>query len=95
MEFEIEKCAMLIMKSGKRETTERIKLINQEKHPTFWENGNYEYLGIFDSTIKQTEFKERVRMDYLRRTRKFHETKLYSIYLSNPSNGQGVTQGQF
>ena len=30
MEFGIEKCSMLTMKSGKRETTEGIELPNQE-----------------------------------------------------------------
>ena len=31
MQFGIEKCAMLIIESGKREVTERTKLSNQEK----------------------------------------------------------------
>ena len=30
MEFSIEKCAILIMKSGKRELAEGIELLNQE-----------------------------------------------------------------
>ena len=30
MEFGIEKCAMLIMKNGKRERTDGIELLNQE-----------------------------------------------------------------
>ena len=32
MEFGIEKCAVLIMKSGKRQTTEGIELQNQERY---------------------------------------------------------------
>ena len=38
MEFGIEKCAMLVMKSGKREITERTELPNQEE--------NNKYMGI-------------------------------------------------
>ena len=31
MEFDIEKCAMLIIKSGKQQMTEKIELPNQDK----------------------------------------------------------------
>ena len=40
MQFAIEKCAMLIMKSGKRHGTEGIELPNQEKIRTLAEKGN-------------------------------------------------------
>ena len=72
MEFGIEKCAMLIMKSVKRETTEGTELPNQERIRTLGEKENYKYLGIVETdTIKLTEMKENIRKEYLRRTRKF------------------------
>ena len=46
MEFGIEKCAMLVMKSGKRQLTERMELPNKNKIKTFAENETYKYLGI-------------------------------------------------
>ena len=53
MEFGIEKCAMLVMKSGKRHLTERIDLPNQDKIRTLGENETYKYLGILEAdTIK-------------------------------------------
>ena len=53
MEFDIEKCAMLIMKSGKRHLTDGIELPNQNKIRTLTENATYKYLGILEAdTIK-------------------------------------------
>ena len=43
MEFSMEKCAMLIMKRGKREITEGIEMPNQEKFGTLEEKENYDY----------------------------------------------------
>ena len=48
MEFDIEKWATLIMKSGKRRITEGIQLSNQERLRTFGGNENYKYLGILE-----------------------------------------------
>ena len=45
MEFGIQKSSMLIIKSGKRETTEEIELSNQERIRTLREKENYKYLG--------------------------------------------------
>ena len=60
MEFSIEKCAMLIMKRGKRETTERIELANQESIKILGEKENYKYFGILKvDTIKQWEIKDK------------------------------------
>ena len=53
MEFSIEKCAMLAMKSGKRHMTDRIELPNHGKIRTLGENETYKYLGILEAdTIK-------------------------------------------
>ena len=46
MEFGIEKCAMLVMKSGKRHLTDGIELPNQDKIRTRAENETNKYSGI-------------------------------------------------
>ena len=48
MEFGIEKCALLVMKSGKRHLTDGIELPNQDKIRTLAENETYKYLGILE-----------------------------------------------
>ena len=54
MEFGIEKCALLVMKSGKRHLTDGIELPNQDKIKMLAENETYKYLGILEAvTIKQ------------------------------------------
>ena len=48
------------MKSGKRESVERIERPNKECFRTLGEKENYNYLGIFKvDTIKQVEIKKR------------------------------------
>ena len=77
MEFGIEKCAMLVMKSGKRHMTGGMELPNQEKIRTLGENETYKYLGILEAdTTKKVEMKNEIQKEYLRRTRKLLETKL-------------------
>ena len=77
MEFGIEKCALLNMKSGKLHMTDGMELLNQDKISTLGQNETYKYLGIMEAyTIKQVEMKEKIQKEYLRRTRKLLETKL-------------------
>ena len=79
MEFGIEKCAILVMKSGKRHMTEGMELPNHDKSRTNGENETYKYLGILEAdTIKQEQMKDKIRKEYLRRTTKLLETKLSS-----------------
>ena len=53
MEFGNEKCAMLVMKSGKQQLTDGMELPNQDKIRTLAENETYKYLGILEAdTIK-------------------------------------------
>ena len=70
MEFGIEKCAMLVRKSGKRHLTDGMELPNQDKIRTLWLKETYKYLGI-----KQVEMKEQIKKEYLR---KLLEIKLSS-----------------
>ena len=77
MELGIEKCAMLLKKSGKPLMTDGMELPNHDKIRTFGENETYKYLSILEAdTIKQVEMKDKIRKEYLRRTRKLLETKL-------------------
>ena len=79
MEFGIEKCAMLVMKSGKQQLPDKMKLPNQDKIRTLTENETYKYFDILeDDTIKQVEMKDKIKNEYLRRTRILLETKLSS-----------------
>ena len=91
MEFGIEKCAMLVMKSGKRHLTDGMELPNQDKIWTLGENETYKYLDILEAdTIKQVEMKDKIQKEYLRRTRKLLETKLSSRNLIKGINTWAV-----
>ena len=53
MEFGIEKCSMLVMKSGTRHLADGMELPNQDKIRTLGEKEAYKYLGILlGDTIK-------------------------------------------
>ena len=53
MEFGIEKCAMQVMKSGRRHLTDRMELPYQGKIRMLGEKKTYKYLGILEvDTIK-------------------------------------------
>ena len=72
MEFGIEKCAILVMKSGKRHLNDAIELPNQDKIRTLGEKEIYKYFGIFEAdTIKQVEMKEKIKKEYLGRTKSY------------------------
>ena len=60
MEFGIEKCTMLLMKSREREIAEGRELQNQENIRNLGEKENKKYLGILEAdAIKQVEMKEK------------------------------------
>ena len=62
MEFGKEKCAMLVMKSGKQNPTDGTELPNQVKIRTLGEKETNKYLGILEAdTVKQVEMKEKLR----------------------------------
>ena len=78
MGFGIEKCTMLIMKSGKRHLTDGMEQPSQDKITTLGEKETYKFLSILEvDTIKQVEMKDKIKK-YLRRTRKLIKTKLSS-----------------
>ena len=91
MEFGIEKCAMLAMKSGKRHMTDGMELPNHDRIRMHEENETYKYLGILEAdTIKQVQMKDMIRIEYLRKTRKLLETKLSSRNLIKGINTRSV-----
>ena len=91
MRFGIEKIALLVMKSGKRHLPDGIELQNHEKFRTLAENENCKYLGILEAdTIKQVEIKNKIKNEYLRRTRKLLETMLSSRNLIKGINTSAV-----
>ena len=92
MEFSIEKCALLVMKSAKRHRTDGIELPNQDKIRTLAENETNKYLGILEAnTIKQVKIKDKIQKGYLRRTRKLLEIKLSSRNLIKGINTWAVS----
>ena len=88
MEFSIEKCDMLVMKSGKQHLTEwnyqiKIRMLREKE--------TYKYLGILEAnSIKQVEMKEKMKREYLRRTGKLLKTKLSSKNLIKGINTWAV-----
>ena len=52
MEYDVDRCTMLVMKSGKRHMIEGIELPNQVVIRTFGEKETYKYIGIFEADTK-------------------------------------------
>ena len=62
MEFGREKCAMLVIKSGKRHMTDWMELPNYNKIKMLRENETYKYLDILEAdTIKEVEMKDKIQ----------------------------------
>ena len=62
MEFGIEKCAMLVVKSDKQHITDRMELPNHDKIRTLREEETYKYFGILEADpIKQVKIKDKIR----------------------------------
>ena len=60
MEFGLEKCAMLLMKSGKQHLTDGRELPNQDKIRKLCEKETYKKLGILETDImKLVKIKEK------------------------------------
>ena len=96
MEFGIEKCAMLVMKSGKRHMTDGMELPNHDRIRTLEGKETYKYLGILEAdTIKEVQMKDIIRKWYLRRTRKLLEIKLSSRSLIKGINTWAVPQVRY
>ena len=68
-----------------------MELLNQNKIRTLGEKEIYKYLGILEAdTIKLVKMKDKIKKEYLRRTRKLHEIKLSSRKLIKGINISAV-----
>ena len=76
MEFGTEKCAIFVMKSGKRHITDGMELPNHDRIRTLEENETNKYLGILETdTIKQVQMKDTIRKEYLKKNAKTTQDK--------------------
>ena len=87
---------MLIMKRGKSQITEGIKLQKQERVRTLTKIQNYKYPGILEAEImEKEEMKEKkIRKDYLRKllkTRSFSRNLIQKIntWIASPIRKSG------
>ena len=77
MEFALQKCALLIMKSGKRYRTEVIELPNQDKIRTLAEKETYKLQGILEAdAFKQAERKEKIKKRIAQENEKTIQNKI-------------------
>ena len=90
MEFGIEKCAILVMKRGKRHVTDGMKLQNQDKIRTLGENQTFKFWASWRLT-PSNKWKDKIQKEYCRRTRKLLETKHNSRNLIKGINTWAVT----
>ena len=84
MEFGIEKCAVLVRKSGKQHLKDAIERPNQDKIRTLGEKETYKYLGILEAdTIKEAEMKEKKRISQENQKATRDKTMLQKPYQRN------------
>ena len=75
MGFGTEKCSILIIKSGKRETTEGIELPIRKTLERLKKKRKLQVLGNFRRRHHQITKDEKMRKEYLERTRNLLENK--------------------
>ena len=79
------------MKNGKRHLTDGMEVLNRDKIRTLGRKETFKYLGILEADIiKEVEMKEKIKKEYLKRTRKLLETKLCCWNLSKGINTWAV-----
>ena len=92
MEFGIEKYTKLVLKSCKQYLTDVMEQPSQDTIRTLEEKETFKSLGILEvDTIKQVEMKDKIKKEYLKRTRKLLETKLCSRILIKGMNTWGLS----
>ena len=79
MDFHIDKCVMLILRKGEMIQDRRNKTIkSRKKSEPLEKKKSYKYFHICEANIiRKVEIKEKIKKEYLKRTRKLRETKLY------------------
>ena len=92
MEFGLDKCAVLTMKRGKIVKSQGIEMPDEETIKGMEEGDTYKYHGILEADrIKSQDMKEKIKKEYLRRTRKVLESKLNSGNLIRAINTWAVS----
>ena len=77
VQFGIEKCAILFLKRGKLVESDGIQLPDDNEIKALKEGEGYKYLGVIEADeMLQSQMKEKVRKEYLRRIRKLGKSKL-------------------
>ena len=61
MEFGMEKCAMLVMKSGKRHMTDRMELPSQDKIKTLGKKENFGHFGGWNHQISGNDSRNLIK----------------------------------
>lgn len=70
MQFGLDKCAKVILKRGKIEYTENIKVSEDVEIKGLEQGEAYKYLGILENgQLDNNNMKEKIRKEYIRRTR--------------------------
>ena len=90
MEFGLDKCAALTIKRGEKVRREGITLPDGQVIKDL-EEGSYKYLGILEGAdIKNSQMKDKIRGEYLRRVKLLARSKLYSGNLVRGINAWAV-----
>ena len=77
VQFGIEKCAVLFLKRGKLVESDGIQLPDDNEIKALKEGEGYKYLGVIEADeMLQSQMKEKVSKEYLRRIRKLGKSKL-------------------
>ena len=91
MEFGLDKCAVLEVKSGRQTECEGIELPDGKKIEEAEERG-YKYLGVLEGAdLKTKEMKEVVSKEYCRRVKAVAKSKLYAGSMISSVNGWAVS----
>ena len=77
MQFGVKKCAVLILKRGRKIKSDGIRISGNNFIKSLQENDGYKYLGVLQNDeVMEKEMKEVITKEYKRRVRKVLETKL-------------------
>ena len=91
MQFDIDKCTMLVMKKGKIVKSDGIQLPNNKGVKSL-EKESYRYLGALGADeVMVNEMMGKVKKEYYRRVRKVLETKLNIGNVFNAINTWAVS----
>ena len=77
MEFDVEKCAVMVIRRGKLARSDDITLPDERVIKGLAEGDAYKYLGALEAEeVKQEQMKNILKKEYKRRTRKVLQSKL-------------------